>query len=123
MCHECAGTPQYSHPFIYESNTMKDLTLPPGAQCATAKHINDHGEVVGQSMLGVTAIYLDQCISNSTGAFVWSNNSMADLQTLLQPGSDIVLNDAFNINDNGEILGTGFNSSGQHRVVLLVPCD
>lgn len=124
-CDSCTGNGplQFSHPFVWKDNTLTDLGLPSGAQCATAKQINNLGQAVGQSFLGVTAINLDFCGGSATGAFVWKDNSMADLQTLLVAGSGIVLDDAFNINDQGQILATGFNGNGQHRVVLLVPCD
>jgi len=124
-CDACAsgGQSQYSHPFIWRNNVMTDLGLPPGAQCATAKYINNRGEVVGQSYLGVTFISLDFCSSSSSGAFLWKNNTLTDLQTLLLPGSGITLDDSFNINDSGEVLATGFNADGDHRVLLLVPCD
>jgi uncharacterized membrane protein len=125
VCESCGSgvTPQLSHPFLWKNETMIDLGLPPGAQCATAKQINDQGVVVGQSYLGVNSVSFDICGSGATGAFMWKNDVMADLQPLLAPGSNITLNDAFNINEDGEILATGFNANGEHLVVLLVPCD
>lgn len=125
-CDSCASGAQgqFSNPFIYKDGNMTDLGLPNGAQCATAKQINEKGEIVGQSFLQVSSISLDICGSAATGAFVvYANGSIYDLQTLLVPGSDITLNDSFNINDAGEIVGTGINGNGEHRVVLLVPCD
>jgi len=125
LCKDCPTGDQLelSHPFLWKNGVMTDLGLPKGAQCATAKHINEDGEIVGQSFLGVTSISLDLCNSASTGAFVWKNGSIADLQSLLIPGSTVTLDDSFNINDRGEILATGFLPNGDHRVVLLVPCD
>ena len=123
---ECqqGGQNQFSHPFIWKDGAMTDLGLPVGTQCATAKHINEMGEVVGQSFLGVNSIGLDFCSATATGAFVWANGSIADLQSLLPADTAIALDDAFNINDRGEILATGFlPNGGGHRVVLLVPCD
>jgi uncharacterized membrane protein len=102
---------------------MHDLGLPTGAKCGTAKQINDSGEVVGQSFLGVTSISFDLCSSSVNGAFIWKNGSIKDLQSLLIPGSDITLDDSFNINELGEIVATGFLGNGDHRVVLLIPCD
>jgi uncharacterized membrane protein len=125
VCETCGSgdQAQLSHPFLWKHGAMTDLGLPAGAQCATAKQINENEEVVGQSFLGVTSVSLDMCGAVATGAFVWKDNSMADLQSLLLPSSGITLDDAFNINDNGEILATGFDASGDHRVVLLIPCD
>ena len=125
ICKTCGSSDelQFSHPFLWNDGKMSDLGLPKGAQCATAKYINNNGEVVGQSFLGVTSISLDFCQSGTTGAFVWRNGSIADLQSPLLPGAGITLDDSFNINDEGEILATGFLANGDHRVVLLVPCD
>ena len=115
--------PQYSHAFVWKDETITDLGLPDGAQCATAKHINENGEIVGQTFLGVTSVNFDLCNAGANGAFIWKKGAIADLQTLLVPGSGIILNDSFNINDRGEILATGFDANGNHHVVLLVPND
>jgi probable HAF family extracellular repeat protein len=125
VCETCGSNDemQYSHPFLWKNNKMYDLGLPKGAQCATAKQINANGEVVGQSFLGVTSISFDFCSSSATGAFIWKNGSIKDLQSLLVPGSGITLDDSFNINEGGEILATGFLDNGDHRVVLLIPCE
>jgi probable HAF family extracellular repeat protein len=124
VCDSCgSSTPQLSHPFLWKNETMIDLGLPPGAQCATAKQISDLGVVVGQSYLGVNSVFFDICDSGATGAFVWKNGVMADLQSLLAPGSNFTLDDAVNVNDAGEILATGFDPNGHHLVVLLQPCD
>jgi hypothetical protein len=53
----------------------------------------------------------------------WKKGAIANLRILLVPGSGIILNDSFNINDRGEILATGFDANGNHHVVLLVPND
>ena len=46
---------------------------------------------------------------------------MVDLNTLVDPPSDIYLDDAVFINDRGEIVANGFTPTGEERGVLLVP--
>jgi len=50
-------------------------------------------------------------------------NSIVDLNTLIPPGSGLVLIMATSINDSGEIGGQGVSSAGDNHAFLLVPCD
>jgi probable HAF family extracellular repeat protein len=55
--------------------------------------VNDRDQVVGVSIL--------------TGhAFLWENGAMTDLNKLVVSGTTLVLTDAQDINDRGEITGT-----------------
>jgi hypothetical protein len=48
---------------------------------------------------------------------------MVDINTLVLPGADIEVIDAYDINDRGEIAGRGVRRDGVERAVLLIPCD
>ena len=48
---------------------------------------------------------------------------MVDINTLVLPGSDIEVVDAFQINDRGEIAGGGILPNGDFHAVLLVPAS
>ena len=47
---------------------------------------------------------------------------MTDLNDLIQPGALAIYN-GNDINDEGEIVGTGIDQNGAYHAVLLIPCD
>jgi probable HAF family extracellular repeat protein len=97
--------------FLYTNGSMSDLgTL--GGITSIAKSINNSGQVVGYST--------DQ--SRSSRAFLYSNGVMSDLNSLLYPNSGWKLSDAVDINDLGQIVGTGV-FDGQTRAFLMTPTD
>ena len=46
---------------------------------------------------------------------------MVDLNSLVDPPSDLYMDEAMFINERGEILAGAFTSTGETRAVLLVP--
>jgi probable HAF family extracellular repeat protein len=93
-----------THAFLYSNGKMTDLGtfgLDPVPEA-----INNHGVIVGQS---------------GNGAFVWSGGTFQALNNLIPPGSGFTLNDATAINDNGQIVANGYNSTGQTHTFLLTP--
>ena len=98
-------------------------TLPGFADYAQVNSINNAGQAVGFSCV-------DPCAGFSSGeghGFLWENNGpMVDLNDLVQPPSDIVVADAFQIDDRGEIVAAAGLPNGDTHVVVLVPsgdCD
>jgi probable HAF family extracellular repeat protein len=90
--------------FVWSSGTMTDLGtfgLDPVGEA-----INDRGVIVGQS---------------GTGAWIWSNGVFQNLNNLIPPGSGFTLDNATAINDNGQIVANGRNSTGQTHAFLLTP--
>jgi probable HAF family extracellular repeat protein len=86
-----------------------------GDDFAAAWSINASAQVVGNSGPngGVTTL-----------PFLWEDGGpMVDLNTLLPPNSGIVLVEAAQINDHGEIAAQGPDANGNNHAVLLIPCD
>ena len=54
-------------------------------------------------------------------AYLYSNGTMTDLNDFVQPGCGWTLRGAFAINDNGQIVGVGYNPSGYEHAFLLTP--
>ena len=81
-----------------------------GGSDSNAYGINDSGEVVGSADTGT-----------ATHAFVYSDGTMVDLNSLIDPNAGWVLTDAFAINDGGLIVGDGINPEGKDDAFLLTP--
>jgi hypothetical protein len=70
------------------------------------------------------------CDGSALRAFLWENGSIADLDSLIRPGSSLQLVWAIKINERGEIAGIGVppgvpraNVVTQGHAFLLIPCD
>jgi probable HAF family extracellular repeat protein len=99
------------HAFLW-SGSMKDLgTL--GGAFSYAWGINAGGQVVGTSWV--------QKIPSPAHAFIYSDNVMTDLNTLLFSNPGWTLVEATAINDLGQIVGYGFNPDGNIQAYLLTP--
>jgi len=75
-----------------------------GGITSVAYGINEIGQVVGRSHTGT---------STSPGeyhGFIWHNGVLTDLNELLDQESGWIVNTASDINENGEIVGWGYNS-------------
>ncbi len=79
-----------------------------------ADAINDLGQVVGYSEI-IPGKY-DQ------HAFLYSNSTMTDLNSLIAPVSGWILQEATGINNAGQITGNGVYN-GQAEAFLLTPGD
>jgi probable HAF family extracellular repeat protein len=93
-----------THVFLYSGGKMTDLGtfgLDPVGEA-----INNHGVIVGQS---------------GNGAWIWSSGTFQNLNNLIPPGSGFTLDNATAINDNGQIVANGYNSTGQEHAFLLTP--
>ena len=93
-----------THVFLWSNGTMTDLGtfgLDPVGEA-----INNNGVIVGQS---------------GNGAWIWSNGTFQNLNNLIPPGSGFTLDNATAINDKGQIVANGKNSTGQEHAFLLTP--
>lgn len=105
--------PACLHAVLWTSRkgSMQDLGVLAGASFSSAYAINNYGVVVGSSGY----------INNNDHAFVWtSSGGMRDLNELIPPDAGWSLQDAFAINDSGQIAGFGV-LNGQERGFLLTP--
>lgn len=94
------------HAFLYSGGIMNDLGIPPGDSFTDAFGVNASGEVVGAS---------------GSGAFLYRNGVMHNLNSLVDPLSGWVLSAAFDINDIGQITGEGVFNGEPNHAFLLTP--
>ena len=98
------------HAFLWTKDRgMRDLGTLPGDALSEALGINEAGQVVG--------------VSYGAGfshprAFLWQNDIMTDLNTLIQTGT-LTLQVAGDINDRGEITGAASDSSTKTNPAFL----
>ncbi len=94
-----------------------DLGSLPGGMGA----INDLGQAVGMSCVNDPSC--NQANPNlQTRAYLWSDNVMTDLNSLIQPNSGLYLIVGFGINDAGQIAGIAIDQSlGVPHAFLATP--
>jgi len=99
-----------SRGFLWADGVMKPIgTL--GGIYSAAFGLNDLDQVVGASTRA----------DEVQVAFLWSNDHMVDLNTLLPAGSGWQLTSANDIDDHGAIVGEGVRPDGAPRAFLLTP--
>lgn len=98
------------HAFLYSPvQGMTDLGTLPGRPSSIAWGINNDDQVVRSSSL------------DDPRAFLYSGGVMRDFNTLIPTNSGWDLREAWDINDNGHIVGHGINKDGEDHAFLLVP--
>ena len=107
--------------FVWKHGTISNLGVLPGNGCSGANSINAKGQIVGGSGFNVVDFFAD-CNDPVEHAVLWENGKILDLNNFVPPGSDLTLNEAFFINDSGEISGLGTLSDGSQHAFLLIPC-
>jgi probable HAF family extracellular repeat protein len=89
---------------------MRDLGTLPGGAVASALSINSRGDIVGESE--VTPV--------ESHAFLYRDGAMLDLNNVIDSTQDWTLQIAWDISDNGLIVGWGTHN-GDARSFLLTP--
>jgi len=112
-----AGNLQFHATLWKQLGKITDLGVLGSDLCSYAADINAQGQVVGSSGSDCSSE------SNVFRAFLWDNDTLFDLNTLIPPNSPLFLETVQTINDRGEIVGQGVDSSGNEHAFLLVPCD
>jgi probable HAF family extracellular repeat protein len=107
------------HAVLYSNGVWTDLGEFPGSLTTEATGINLSGQIVG------TAFFPQQSyhppIPGKHVAVIVRNDVLVDLNTLIPSNSGLTVTDAIGINDSGQILCTGTNTSGNAHAVLLAP--
>ncbi len=97
----------YMRAVLWLNGVVQDLgTL--GGKNSYAYGVNNDAQVVGYSFTS----------DGKQHAFVYTNGLMLDLNSLISPNSGWVLNQAFSINDAGQIAGTGLLHGKVHAFRL-----
>lgn len=107
--------------FLWKHGVISNLGTLPGNGCSAADAINSQGQIVGGSG-NYDADFFADCNDPVEHAVLWENGKILDLNKFVPPGNDLTLNEAFFINDSGEISGLGTLSNGDQHAFLLIPC-
>jgi probable HAF family extracellular repeat protein len=99
-----------NHAFFYRAGTLTDLGTLPGGTQSYAYAINNLGQAVGAS----------DSRAGAQRAVLFDRGELRDLNGLIAASSRWLLTEARDINDSGQIVGTGI-FEGQVRAFLLTP--
>jgi len=94
--------------FLFSSGRLRDLGTLPGGRQSAAYAINERGDIVGFS----------EGSNSSARAVIIVDGVMRDLNGLIPAGLGWVLTEARDINDSGQIVGTGWRNGEQHGFLL-----
>ncbi len=112
------------HAIIWTSGSgFQDLGTLSGDSSSAAVKVNLFGQVIGMSGNVVTldSTWHEYEMDVAGRPFVWSESTgMQDLNTLINPFAGWVLNTATDINEEGQIVGSG-TKNGQVHGYLLTP--
>ena len=125
ICTDCppGNQKQLHHPFVWKNGVMTDLGLIAGDTSGTAFSINSKNQIVISSTKCIHIRPDDSCDGLRYHAVLWENDAVFDLQTLIDGDSELTVNNATNINERGEIAGTGVLPNGDTHAFVLVPCE
>jgi len=99
-----------NHAFLYQAGRLTDLGTLPGGTQSYAYAINNLGQAVGAS----------DSSAGAQRAVLFERGVSRDLNGLIPAGAGWLLTEARDINDSGQIVGTGI-FEGQVRAFLLTP--
>jgi probable HAF family extracellular repeat protein len=100
-------------PALWQDGSLIELAVFDTDPHALGSQINNQGQIVGFSGQNLT-----DC--TTAHSLLWENGAMINLQTQIPADSGWVLQQAYSINDRGQIGGFGLHN-GQIRAYLLTP--
>ena len=106
---------QVFHAALWNRHGITDVGAVGTDQCAEATSVNSSDQVVG--------ISVPQCGADEATAFLWERGQITDLNDFVPPDANLHLRAGVTINDRGEIVVAGLTPDGDHRAILLIPCD
>ena len=103
--------------FLYQNGIMQIIGS------GTAQDINENGQIVYDPAVAINN--LGQAVgyirgSSQNRAALFKDGQAIDLNTLIEPGLGSILETAYDINDQGQIVARGMNG-GETRAFLLEP--
>lgn len=107
-----AGTSYFGgrHAVLFRDGELLNLDMLPGDFFSSAWKINNAGQIIGDSEDG----------DDHGRPFFYTDGRMYSLRDLIRPNSGWTISYATDINDRGQIVGTG-SYQGQHRAFLMTP--
>ncbi len=107
------------HAFLWKHGTIRDLGHVGSDPCSNARAINSHHQIVGSG---------SDCTAPLHAFLSEDGGPLVDLNTLVSPPSSFRALIAYNVNERGEIAGTGVPSGCDNvdtcgHVFLMIPCD
>jgi probable HAF family extracellular repeat protein len=110
------------HAFLYSDGMFADLGVQNSPE-SVALAINDRYEIVGTTWIPYKTTCSGQpCIQYKPHAFTYNDGRITDLNKLTPRGSGWELSWAFDINDEGLIVGYGLRDS-HSRAFVLTPAN
>jgi uncharacterized membrane protein len=101
---------------LWKDGRITRLVTIPGDDFSHAISINSQEQIVGTSCCG--------SIPGGVTGILWENNEQGvDLNTLVIPGTTMLVTEALIINDGGEIGCLGLDGGMVERACVLIPCD
>ena len=96
------------HAFLYRDGMMKDLGGMSGGP-VQANSINDRNQIVGRFS-----------VDDRPHAFLWEDEVLTDLNQLISSDDKWLINEAYSINNHGQIVGYGSQAGKSGRRLLLL---
>jgi probable HAF family extracellular repeat protein len=104
-----------THATLWEDGEPSDLGTLGDGEYSSASAINAQGDVVGRAAVAAGD-------AGTTHAVLWHSGEIYDLNDLIEGDTDVELDNAYDINDNGLIIATG-NVDGIPQSFLLEPVE